>query len=207
MQSDSDKNSSNSGPITVLNVETAADNSTTLNLGGVAGNIDSESPLSSLTNTGAVTADLVANFTAFAIGGIAGSPECGISDSKNSGTLMINNGILLKNTSSRICFGGIAGRNVAGDLNTYSGCVNDGEVGISTKSNDFNILPAFTGGILGYTEMPVAVKGCENNGYVNSSGANNKYDGLFSAAGGIVGAIVVTVAEVADCFVSVDIRN
>ena len=140
-------------------------------------------------------------------GGIAGSTECGISDSKNSGTLMINNGILLKNTSSRICFGGIAGRNVAGDLNTYSGCVNDGEVGISTKSNDFNILPAFTGGILGYTEMPVAVKGCENNGYVNSSGANNKYDGLFSAAGGIVGAIVETVAEVADCIVSVDIRN
>ena len=207
VQSDSDKNSSNSGPITVLNVETAADNSTTLNLGGVAGYIDSESPLSSLTNTGAVTADLVANFTAFAIGGIAGSTECGISDSKNSGTLMINNGILLKNTSSRICFGGIAGRNVAGDLNTYSGCVNDGEVGISTKSNDFNILPAFTGGILGYTEMPVAVKGCENNGYVNSSGANNKYDGLFSAAGGIVGAIVETVAEVADCIVSVDIRN
>ena len=163
--------------------------------------------MSSLTNTGAVTADLVANFTAFAIGGIAGSTECGISDSKNSGTLMINNGILLKNTSSRICFGGIAGRNVAGDLNTYSGCVNDGEVGISTKSNDFNILPAFTGGILGYTEMPVAVKGCENNGYVNSSGANNKYDGLFSAAGGIVGAIVETVAEVADCIVSVDIRN
>lgn len=36
VQSDSDKNSSNSGPITVLNVETAADNSTTLNLGGVA---------------------------------------------------------------------------------------------------------------------------------------------------------------------------
>ena len=50
VQSDSDKNSSNSGPITVLNVETAADNSTTLNLGGVAGYIDSESPLSSLTN-------------------------------------------------------------------------------------------------------------------------------------------------------------
>lgn len=207
VQGDSDKNSSNSGPITVLNIETAADNSTCLNLGGVVGYVDSESPLSSLANTGAITADLVANFTTFAVGGIAGSTECGISDSKNAGKLMINNGVLLKNTSSKIYFGGIAGRNVTGDINTYSGCVNDGEVGIGTKSNDYNILPAFSGGILGYTETPVAVKECENNGYVNSSGANNKYDGLFSAAGGIVGAIVETAAEVADCTVTVDTRN
>ena len=207
VQGDSDKNSSNSGPITVLNIETAADNSTCLNLGGVVGYVDSESPLSSLANTGAITADLVANFTTFAVGGIAGSTECGISDSKNAGKLMINNGVLLKNTSSKIYFGGIAGRNVTGDINTYSGCENDGEVGIGTKSNDYNILPAFSGGILGYTETPVAVKECENNGYVNSSGANNKYDGLFSAAGGIVGAIVETAAEVADCTVTVDTRN
>lgn len=207
VQSSSDKNSSNSGPLTVLNIETAADNSTLLHLGGAIGYADSESPLSSLVNTGAVAADLVANFTAFAVGGIAGTTECGISDSKNAGKLSLNNVVLLKNTSSKVCLGGIAGRNVAGDGNVYSGCVNDGEVGIGTKSNDYNILPAFTGGILGYTEMPVAVKGCQNNGYVNASGANNKYDGLFSAAGGIVGAIVETAAEVADCTVTVNTRN
>lgn len=206
-QSDSDTRSSNSGPISVTNIETAVDNSTQLQLGGIFGRLYSESPVSSLANAGSITVNLVANFDWFAIGGIAGTAECGVSESTNEGAMMVNNMVLLKNASSKIYYGGIAGWNRFGDANEYADCVNNAEIGVSTNSTDYNLLPSFVGGILGYTEMPVAVRGCENNGYVNNSGANNRYDALFSSVGGIVGAIVETAAEISDCNVMANTRN
>lgn len=206
-QGSSDTDSSNSGPITITNIETAVDNSTQLQLGGIFGFLNSDSPVKSLTNTGAITANLVANFDTFSVGGIVGATECGVSGSTNEGALMINNVVLLKNASSKIYYGGIAGLNKLGALNEYTDCVNNGEIGVSTNSTDYNLLPSFVGGILGYTEQPVSVKGCENNGYVNNSGANNKYDALFSSVGGIVGAIYETSAEVSNCNVAANTRN
>ncbi|MBP3481909.1 MAG: BACON domain-containing protein [Alistipes sp.] len=205
-QGASDNDSKNSGPITVTNIESATNNSSQLQLGGIFGDLNSKTPVSSLSNSGNITVTLIANFNHFAIGGIAGATECGVSDSTNEGAVLLNNVAVIHNTA-KIYYGGIAGWNNAGENNIYLKCVNNGELAVATKSTEVNVLPSFVGGILGYTEYPVTVKSCDNNGYVNNSGANNRYDGLFSSAGGIVGAIVDTPAEIDDCHSTANTRN
>lgn len=181
-----------------------------MRLGGIVGFAYPGTVLSNLTNAGDMTVDLQSKFSYYAVGGIAGSVECGASSCVNEGSLRLNNNQLLTKGMCKIFVGGIVGINYRptdDGPHIYEDCANRAEIGFATTDNAFKVLPSFTGGILGYTEHPVEVRNCEGAAYINVNNANAKENGIFTATGGIVGAVKGTAALIEKCHVTADMRH
>lgn len=203
-QNVTDAVSTNSGNITSVAID---NNGGYLRCGGIVGFAYPGTVISTVKNTGSINADLASKFYYYAVGGIMGSAECGVSGVTNEGAIMLNN-VSPITSGSDIYAGGICGWNSKGDGNVYENCVNSGGVGISTVDNNCVQLPAFLGGILGFSGRSVAIRGCDNYGYVNANGSSTgKSNGTFCAVGGIVGAINNVAGEVSDCHVTANTRN
>ena len=206
-QTVSDAATTNRGAVTVSGIESIE--GAYLRLGGIVGFAYPGTTLSNLTNAGGVTVDLQSKFNYYAVGGIAGSVECGASSCINEGSLRLNNIRLLTKGICKIFVGGIVGlNNKPTDLpHVYEDCANNAEIGFVTTDNAFSVLPSFTGGILGYTEHMVKVKNCRGTAYINVNNANAKVNGVFSATGGIVGAIKDAAATIENCHVTAGVRH
>lgn len=206
-QTVSDAATTNRGAVTVSGVESIE--GAYLRLGGIVGYAYPGTTLSNLTNAGGVTIDLQSKFNYYAVGGIAGSVECGASSCINEGSLRLNNNRLLTKGICKIFVGGIIGLNYKPTElpHVYEDCANNAEIGFATSENTFTVLPSFTGGILGYTEHPVEVKNCDGTAYINVNNANAKENGVFSATGGIVGAVKGAAAAIENCHVTAGVRH
>ena len=75
----------NRGGVTVSGIESIE--GAYLRLGGIVGFAYPGTVLSNLTNAGDMTVDLQSKFSYYAVGGIAGSVECGASSCVNEGSL------------------------------------------------------------------------------------------------------------------------
>lgn len=207
-QTVADAATTNRGGVTVSGIESIE--GAYLRLGGIVGFAYPGTVLSNLTNAGDMTVDLQSKFSYYAVGGIAGSVECGASSCVNEGSLRLNNNQLLTKGMCKIFVGGIVGINYRptdDGPHIYEDCANRAEIGFATTDNAFKVLPSFTGGILGYTEHPVEVRNCEGAAYINVNNANAKENGIFTATGGIVGAVKGTAALIEKCHVTADMRH
>lgn len=206
-QTVADAATTNRGDITVSGVESIE--GAYLRLGGIVGFAYPGTVLANLTNAGGVTVDLQSKFNYYAVGGIAGSVECGASSCVNEGTLRLNNIRLLTKGICKIFVGGIVGLNnkPTAQPHLYENCINNAEIGFMTSDNACSVLPSFTGGILGYTEHPVEVRNCRGTAYINVNNANAKVNGIFTATGGIVGAVKGAAATFAECHVTAGVRH
>ena len=207
-QTVADAATTNRGGVTVSGIESIE--GAYLRLGGIVGFAYPGTVLSNLTNAGDMTVDLQSKFSYYAVGGIAGSVECGASSCVNEGSLRLNNNQLLTKGMCKIFVGGIVGINYRptdDGPHIYEDCANRAEIGFATTDNAFKVLPSFTGGILGYTEHPVEVRNCEGAAYINVNNANAKENGIFTATGGIVGAVKGTAALIEKCHVTADVRH
>ena len=206
-QTVADAATTNRGAVTVGGIESTE--GAYLRLGGIVGFAYPGTVLSNLTNAGGVTVDLQSKFNYYAVGGIAGSVECGASSCINEGSLRLNNIRLLTKGICKIFVGGIIGlNNKPTELpHVYEDCANNAEIGFVTSDNACSVLPSFTGGILGYSEHPIEVKNCRGTAYVNVNNANAKQNGIFSATGGIVGAVNGAAATLENCHVTADVRH
>lgn len=172
------------------------------NMGGVAGYI--EGSIESCTNKGDVhslSEETTANATRPAVGGVAGWVLNSVKDCVNEGEVILTGTFAAGTTkaagaggSRQPTIGGVVasvGRDAVSTTAELSGCINKGNVSITTlqKPESNAATQTYIGGVAGYCAVPV--NDCHNTGSINDQSGSKT-----CMVGGVVGN---TIADVSNC--------